>query len=97
MIFCVFIATQEYGDQSHLSTILLTAKYSRRSITQGFIMAQILTNIAVSFFGTLLGKCTRKKEGQLMLIFVLYFIITFELLRHVLPMVLVYFSMNQYN
>ena len=86
IMFCLFIISQEVADQSNLSLIILDAQFSKKSRVQAAIISQVAMNAVVILTSYLIsGIFLSQNQANFISVFILYFIVAFEMLTHILP------------
>jgi putative Ca2+/H+ antiporter (TMEM165/GDT1 family) len=86
ILFVLFLCTQEINDTSHLQSIIMQSQYTKKTIVDAGIIAHMLSNI-VCILGAWLfcGLALTQGEGHFIACAIIYFIIGYETLFHVLP------------
>ena len=86
ILFVLFLCTQELNDASHMQSMIMQSQYTKNTIVDAGIIAHMLTNI-VTVLGAWLfcGLALTQGEGHLIACVIIYFIVGYETLFHVLP------------
>ena len=84
LIFSLFIAIQEINDSSQLRGLIMRAQFQSPSITAAMILAPLILNSLTVLVVWFLAKPLSPQEGNLFGCIVIYFIVAYELLLHIL-------------
>lgn len=86
ILLFTFLCTQEFNDASHLESMIMQASYTQQTI----IRAGVIAHLAVNFVSTMgawvfCGLTLTQGEGHFIACAIIYFIIGYETLFHVVP------------
>lgn len=86
ILLFLFLCTQEFNDASHLQSLIMQSQYTKITIVRAGIIAHMTINIATTAGAWLFcGLALTQGEGHFIACTIIYFIIGYETLFHVLP------------
>ena len=81
-----FICTQEFNDASHLESLMMQSRYTVNTVIHAGIIAHMLVNIVCCVGAWIVcGLALTQGEGHFIACAVIYFIIGYETLFHIVP------------
>jgi putative Ca2+/H+ antiporter (TMEM165/GDT1 family) len=98
ILLFAFFCTQEFNDASHLESIIMQASYTRTTIIHAGVISHLIVNsLSILIAWLYCGLALTQGEGHFIACVIIYFIIGYETLFHVLPLAGRYLDLDEAN
>ena len=84
MLFCFFLAVQQVNDRSQLIGLIMRAQFTSSTIVATMILAPLIVNAGTVLTVWLIAKPFTQQEANLFGCIVIYYILAYEIMFHIL-------------